>query len=84
MEMGLTGENPIVFKYETCPLLENFPAHYAMPKKEKTIDRLGSKMDKVEDEIRAINPASYTVIDYTALPSSVSILNATGANNEDI
>jgi hypothetical protein len=82
--MDLQGESPKVFKYETCDLLENFPAHYLSLEKEKGPERIGSKIMKDEIEVKAINPCSYAILDHTALPSSFSLLSAPGSNGEDM
>lgn len=77
-------DNPItVFKYESSPLIENFPCHY-LPK-QFIQDTSESSIDSKPSEIvKVLLPSSGEIVDYQGIPSSTTILQMESSGIEDL
>ena len=71
----------MVLKYETHPMLENFPSNY-LP------DEFSSDPDKdtkkQKDVFKFLNTTDHLVTDYSGIPSSSTLLTAESAPIEDM
>lgn len=79
-DLGLNGEPPFVFKYETHQLIENFPSHYYPTQFNEENTPTVNYKEKDNAEIKAINVSDLEIIDFRVIPSSFTIL--TCATNE--
>ena len=64
-------------------MLENFPANYAPEHLKEKEDKLSSQTKKKED-IKVVNTASYEILDFSGIPSSISILQTDAVPLEDM
>lgn len=81
-KLGMTGEAQTVFKYESSPLMENFPTNY-LPEgvgEQENSNRIDAK--KVEN-LKVINN-SYEILDYTGIPSSSSLMTLDASPMDDM
>lgn len=79
----MSGDALKILKLETSSLIENFPCNY-IP------DHLMEKEDKLrqesrrKDDIKFVNPSTYEILDYSGIPSSISILQADSVPQQDM
>ena len=64
-------------------MLENFPANYAPEHLKEKEDKLSLQTKKKED-VKVINIASFEIIDFSGIPSSISILQTDAVPLEDL
>jgi hypothetical protein len=72
-----------VLKLETSGMLENFPANYAPEHLKEKEDKLSLQTKKKED-VKVINTASFEILDFQGIPSSISILQTDAVPLEDL
>ena len=80
-KLGMTDTTQMVLKYETHPMLENFPFNY-LPDEFSSDPEQDTKKQK--EVFKFLNTTDHQVTDYSGIPSSSTLLTAESAPIEDM
>lgn len=71
-----------LFKYETSPLLENFPYNY-LPAQFCEDGEEKHSNAKQPEQLKCLQPSEYKILNYHGIPSSMTLLQVDSAPIED-
>jgi len=81
--LGMSDEAQVVFKYETSQLIENFPSNY-LPEQFIEDENSGGIGKKKSEIVKVIYPSNYEIVDFSAIPSSTTLLTVDASPIDDL